>query len=101
MASRADGTNPRANGTNPRAVANLKRFPVTPIKPKLREKWYAGKRYADDHVEIVWARWEECSHLFQNENHSRCRGFWRKEDAESWIASLPAFSNHGRVEVPA
>lgn len=95
MGSRANGTNPRAVGTNPRSIApeNLEKFPVTPIKARPRERWYAGKRYADGHIEIVWARWEECKHLFQFENHSRVRGFWRKQDAESWVHSLPKFSN--------
>ncbi len=96
MGSRAAGTNPRAIGTNPRA---LEKFPVTPVRPRLREKWYAGKRFADDHVEVVWARWEECQHLFQGENHSRCKGFWRKQDAEAWLESLPAFSNYGRAAI--
>lgn len=97
MGSRAEGTNPRAMGTNPRA---LEKFPVTPIKPKPREKWYAGKRFVDDHTEIVWATWEECKHLFQNENHSRCRGFCRKEDAQAWLDALPSFSRYAVGPTP-
>jgi hypothetical protein len=80
------------------------KFPSTPLRAKEpRKKWYAGKRYWDDHVEVVFGNWAEVMHLFQGKNHSHCRGFWREEDARAWVFSIPdrsQFAEH-RTTVPS
>jgi len=57
--------------------------------PKPREHWYAGKRFKNQTVLVVFGFWEDVRREFQFENHSRCKRFNSKEAAMAWVNALP------------